>query len=65
MQVLHALKNKLLSVVLEGFLADFEISAWQALRDVFPGKTIKGCVFHWAQAIWRHVHGTSGHSMHI
>ena len=41
-------------MVVEGFVDDFEISAWQAL-GTFPGKAIKGCVFHWTQAIWRHV----------
>lgn len=30
-------------------------AAWRALRDTFPGKPIKGCVFHWNQAVWRHV----------
>jgi hypothetical protein len=25
---------------------------WQAVRDVFPNVILKGCVFHWAKAIW-------------
>ncbi|KAK3083417.1 hypothetical protein FSP39_022105 [Pinctada imbricata] len=37
----------------EGFVADFEKALWQALRDVHPGIPIKGCVFHFNQAIWR------------
>ena len=28
---------------------------WQALREVFPGTSLKGCVFHWAQAVQRKV----------
>lgn len=28
---------------------------WQSLRQHFPGVPIKGCVFHWTQAVWRHV----------
>ena len=28
---------------------------WLGIRRVFPGVNIKGCVFHWAQAVWRHV----------
>ncbi|XP_056001097.1 uncharacterized protein LOC125655975 [Ostrea edulis] len=28
---------------------------WQAIRDVFPRVTIKGCVFHWTKAVWTHV----------
>lgn len=31
-------------------------AAWQALAEVFPDvTTTKGCVFHWTQAVWRHV----------
>ncbi|XP_053403227.1 uncharacterized protein LOC128558324 [Mercenaria mercenaria] len=28
---------------------------WQALREVFPGTSLHGCAFHWAQSIIRHV----------
>ncbi|XP_052820384.1 uncharacterized protein LOC128246231 [Mya arenaria] len=31
------------------------LSAWQAVRDVFPGVEVKGCAFHSSQAVWRHV----------
>jgi hypothetical protein len=30
---------------------------WNGLQVVFPGKQIKGCLFHWTQAVWRHVQG--------
>ena len=30
-------------------------AAWLAVRAVFPGKTIKGCVFQFTQAVWRNV----------
>ena len=26
---------------------------WKAIRDVFPTASIKGCVFHFTQAVWR------------
>ena len=29
--------------------------AWLGIRRVFPGVNIKGCVFHWTQAVWRRV----------
>lgn len=29
--------------------------AWLAIRRVFPTVAIKGCIFHWTQAVWRHV----------
>ena len=28
---------------------------WAALRELYPGTEIKGCVFHWVQAVYRHV----------
>ena len=28
---------------------------WQALREVFPGASLHGCGFHWAQAVQRPV----------
>jgi hypothetical protein len=30
-------------------------AAWLAVREVFPTVSIKGCVFHWTQAVWRQV----------
>lgn len=36
-------------------MADFETGLWQALRLVYPGIDIKGCVFHFTQAIWRRI----------
>lgn len=32
---------------------DFESVLWRAIQDQFPGFTIQGCVFHWAQAVYR------------
>lgn len=42
-------------ISLEGFVLDFEAAAWGAIRVVFPYADIKGCCFHWCQAVWRHV----------
>ena len=30
-------------------------AAWQGIRQVFPGVAVKGCAFHWSQAVWSHV----------
>ena len=34
---------------------DFEAATWLALRNVFPSVCVRGCLFHWNQAIWRHL----------
>lgn len=34
---------------------DFEKALWSVLRQVLPGVKIKGCVFHWTQALWRKI----------
>lgn len=35
------------------FVVDFEAGLWQALRQVFTDPEIKGCAFHFGQALWR------------
>ena len=37
------------------FLTDFEAAAVDAIREVFPGDRVKGCTFHFRQALMRHV----------
>lgn len=34
-------------------LSDFEISFTKAARSIFPNSQIKGCLFHFTQAVWR------------
>ena len=36
----------------EQVMVDYEIGLWQALRNVMPNVIIKGCSFHWGQAVW-------------
>ena len=38
----------------EKFVVDFEAAMWGALPQIFPRRVIKGCVFHWVQAVYRH-----------
>jgi MULE transposase domain len=37
------------------FLVDFEMAAIDAIATVFPAATVKGCTFHFRQALMRHV----------
>jgi len=39
----------------ETFLVDFEQAAIGALKEVFPEVTVKGCTFHFRQAVIRHL----------
>ncbi|XP_069138834.1 uncharacterized protein [Argopecten irradians] len=54
-RVLTAVRDRLGDCQVEMCMLDFELAAWQALRDVFPEVTIRGCVFHLTQAWWRHI----------
>ncbi|XP_078343061.1 uncharacterized protein LOC144628821 [Oculina patagonica] len=33
----------------------FEKALWNCLKEVLPDVTVKGCVFHWTQALWRKI----------
>ena len=37
------------------FVTDFEIATINAINDFFPEATVKGCTFHFRQALIRHV----------
>ena len=34
---------------------DFETALWNMFRDLLPSVSLKGCLFHWTQALWRKV----------
>ncbi|VDI27117.1 Hypothetical predicted protein [Mytilus galloprovincialis] len=53
--ILECLKRKIGVLHVEGFCLDFEKGAWKAIRHIFPNASIKGCAFHFGQAIWRKV----------
>ena len=42
-----------LSLSPEVVMMDFEVAALNAVRAVLPESRLKGCLFHWGQAIWR------------
>lgn len=39
----------------EEILIDFEASVWRAIPEILPNVTIRGCAFHWGQAVWRKI----------
>ena len=56
--------RKVLKVILEALpsppvvqnaVMDFELSLWKAFPKVYPGVEIRGCSFHWTQAVWRKI----------
>jgi len=36
-------------------VADFEKGIWKSMQLVLPGVIIRGCNFHFTQAIWRSI----------
>ena len=41
--------------VVQNAVMDFELSLWKAFPKVYPGVEIRGCSFHWTQAVWRKI----------
>ena len=39
----------------EKFHIDFEAGMLKAIERVFPDSEVKGCLFHFTQAVWRKV----------
>ncbi len=37
-------------------LADFELGLRNAIEEVWPSSTVRGCCFHFKQALWRNFH---------
>ena len=57
--VLKVVVNKITrsgrSVNVECIVSDFESAVWKASREVLLNAEVRGCVFHWRQAVWRHL----------
>ena len=35
--------------------ATFKVALWKAIQSVFPQTSIRGCYFHWTQAVFKHI----------
>ena len=53
--VLTTVKEIVDECQLEEIMVDFESAVWGAISKVFPQVVIKGCTFHWTQAVWRKI----------
>ena len=53
--VFKAMKTLAANLVSVKFVTDFESAIWGAVASVFPRATMRGCSFHWSQALWRQV----------
>ncbi|XP_076082107.1 uncharacterized protein LOC143052855 isoform X2 [Mytilus galloprovincialis] len=54
-KVFERLKQVVPNLRVQAFCLDFESAAWSAIKTVFPTAEIKGCSFHWCQAVMRKV----------
>jgi len=52
LQALRALRNDFNPT---SILTDFELAAMNSVRAVFPRAVIRGCYYHFQQALWRHI----------
>ena len=41
--------------VVQQVVTDFEKAIWQGVRATFRAVEVRGCAFHWAQAVWRKI----------
>jgi hypothetical protein len=53
--VLKKLKEVLGAVRVRRIVVDYEMALWKTFPKVFEGIEVKGCLFHWTQALWRKV----------
>ncbi|XP_060605414.1 uncharacterized protein LOC132757927 [Ruditapes philippinarum] len=54
-KVLTCLKEHLGQPQVEAFMLDFDADIWEAVRQIFPGKIMKGCNFQWSTQVYRQI----------
>ncbi|CAL4093584.1 unnamed protein product, partial [Meganyctiphanes norvegica] len=56
-EIIKTLQDRILQVKVKSFLLDYEIAAWQGIREAFGNNIqIRGCYFHFSHAVIRKVH---------
>ncbi|XP_068237240.1 uncharacterized protein [Palaemon carinicauda] len=51
--LIQSIREEVQELKVEEVMADFEKTVWSAFRKELPDITMKGCCFHYTQAIWR------------
>ena len=57
--LLGKIREARLNLSVESVVSDFEAALWNDVRRVLPQVDMRGCVFHWGQAVWRMVQDLS------
>ena len=52
-KVLFVIQDRLGQCAVQQIVMDFERATWQAIRLELPDVQLRGCTFHWCQAVWR------------
>lgn len=55
LQVLKSVFDLLPDARVEAVVIDFEAATWRAFHRLRPDLQLRGCFFHYAQAVWRHI----------
>ena len=64
-RVLRALLESLpCTPKVQALVTDFEAAVWSATRKVLPSVALRGCAFHYAQAVWRNVQSVGLQSLY-
>ncbi|KAK3086339.1 hypothetical protein FSP39_017052 [Pinctada imbricata] len=54
-KVFQHIRSPLPNARVQSFTLDFEAATWRSIQEVFPEADIRGCSFHWGQAVMRKV----------
>lgn len=66
MQIFRMLLNKLPETPrVSTIVTDFEAAVWKAISSSLPNVTVRGCYFHYSQAVWRKIQFLGKHTSFV